>query len=69
VTVIYLVQHGDKVRGPGDPALTELGLGQAAATARWLAGAGLQALFSSPAAAGTGDSGGQRRRHGAARVA
>jgi broad specificity phosphatase PhoE len=48
VTVIYLVQHGDKVRGPGDPALTELGLGQAAATARWLAGAGLQALFSSP---------------------
>jgi broad specificity phosphatase PhoE len=48
VTVIYLVQHGDKVRLPGDPGLTELGKDQAAATARWLEGAGLQALFSSP---------------------
>jgi broad specificity phosphatase PhoE len=48
VTLIYLVQHGDKVRVPGDPGLTELGQDQAAATARWLAGAGLQALFSSP---------------------
>jgi broad specificity phosphatase PhoE len=48
VTVIYLVQHGDKVRLPGDPGLTELGKDQAAATARWLGGAGLQALFSSP---------------------
>jgi len=34
VTVIYLVQHGDKVRVPGDPGLTELGKDQAAATAR-----------------------------------
>ena len=48
VTVIYLVQHGDKVRLPGDPGLTELGRDQAAATARWLEGEGLQALFSSP---------------------
>ena len=48
MTVIYLVQHGDKVRLPGDPGLTELGRDQAAATARWLEGVGLQALFSSP---------------------
>ena len=48
VTVIYLVQHGDKVRVPGDPGLTELGEDQVAAMARWLEGAGLQALFSSP---------------------
>ena len=46
--MIYLVQHGDKVRVPGDPGLTELGKDQAAATARWLEGAGLQALLSSP---------------------
>jgi broad specificity phosphatase PhoE len=48
VTLIYVVQHGDKVRSPGDPGLTELGQGQATATARWLAGTGLQALVSSP---------------------
>jgi len=48
VTLIYLVQHGDKERLAGDPGLTELGSGQAGATARWLQGAGLQALFSSP---------------------
>jgi broad specificity phosphatase PhoE len=48
VTLIYLVQHGDKERLAGDPGLTELGRGQAGATARWLQGVGLQALFSSP---------------------
>ena len=48
VTLIYLVQHGDKERLAGDPGLTELGRGQAGAMARWLQGAGLQALFSSP---------------------
>ena len=48
VTLIYLVQHGEKERLAGDPGLTELGSGQAGATARWLQGAGLQALFSSP---------------------
>jgi broad specificity phosphatase PhoE len=48
VTVIYVVQHGDKERVPGDPGLTELGRDQAAAAARGLSGAGLQALFSSP---------------------
>jgi broad specificity phosphatase PhoE len=48
VTTIYLVQHGDKQRVPGDPGLTELGQRQAAATARWLQGMGLEALYSSP---------------------
>jgi len=48
VTTIYLVQHGDKERSPGDPGLTELGRRQAAVTARWLRGTGLKALYSSP---------------------
>jgi broad specificity phosphatase PhoE len=48
VTTIYLVQHGEKERVPGDPGLTELGRGQAAVTARWLQGMGLDALYSSP---------------------
>ena len=48
VTLIYLVQHGEKERLAGDPGLTELGNDQAGATAHWLQGAGLQALFSSP---------------------
>ncbi len=48
VTLIYLVQHGDKEPVAGDPGLTELGRGQAAVTARWLQGKGLRALYSSP---------------------
>jgi broad specificity phosphatase PhoE len=48
VTTIYLVQHGDKERSPGDPGLSELGKRQAAITARWLRGTGLKALYSSP---------------------
>ena len=48
MTLTFVVQHGDKERVPGDPGLTELGQDQAAAAARWLEGAGLQALFSSP---------------------
>lgn len=48
MTTIYLVQHGDKERMPGDPGLTELGRGQAAATARWLQGMKLHALYTSP---------------------
>jgi broad specificity phosphatase PhoE len=48
VTKIYLVQHGDKERMPGDPGLTELGQGQAAVTARWLQRTGLHALYTSP---------------------
>ena len=48
MTTIYVVQHGDKERLPGDPGLTELGRRQAAVTARWLQRMGLQALYSSP---------------------
>ena len=48
VTTIYLVQHGDKERLPGDPGLTELGKRQAEVTARWLRATGLQAVYSSP---------------------
>jgi len=48
VTRIYLVQHGDKLRVAGDPGLTELGMRQAAVTARWLQDRRLQALYSSP---------------------
>jgi broad specificity phosphatase PhoE len=48
MTRIYLVQHGDKLRVPGDPGLTELGMHQAAVTGRWLQERGLRALSSSP---------------------
>jgi broad specificity phosphatase PhoE len=48
VTLIYLVQHGDKEPGPGDPGLTALGTRQADLTARWLRERGLQGLYSSP---------------------
>jgi broad specificity phosphatase PhoE len=48
VTRFYLVQHGDKLRVAGDPGLTELGMRQAAVTARWLQERGLRALYSSP---------------------
>jgi broad specificity phosphatase PhoE len=48
VTLIYLVQHGDKERAAGDPGLTALGTRQAAVTARWLQERGLRALYSSP---------------------
>jgi len=48
VTVIYLVQHGEKVPVPGDPGLTALGQNQAALTACWFARIGLAALYSSP---------------------
>jgi broad specificity phosphatase PhoE len=48
VTVIYLVQHGEKEPGPGDPPLTELGRKQAASTARWFRRIELTAVYSSP---------------------
>lgn len=48
MTLIYLVQHGDKERVAGDPGLTKLGTRQAAVTARWLQERGLRALYSSP---------------------
>lgn len=36
MTVVYLIQHGDKQPGPGDPGLTELGRMQATQAGRWL---------------------------------
>ncbi len=48
VTMVYLVQHGEKQRLPGDPGLTELGRQQATRTGRWLSGLGVSALWTSP---------------------
>jgi broad specificity phosphatase PhoE/RimJ/RimL family protein N-acetyltransferase len=48
VTTVYLVQHGEKQRLPGDPGLTEVGRQQAATVAEWLGGRGLRALYTSP---------------------
>lgn len=47
MTRIYLVQHGDKERAPGDPGLTDLGRHQAQVTARWLQGMELHEVHSS----------------------
>ena len=60
MTLIYLVQHGDRERVAGDPGLTALGRGQAELTARWLRERGLHGLYSSPL---------QRARETAARIA
>jgi broad specificity phosphatase PhoE len=48
VTLIYLVQHGEKERGPGDPGLTALGREQSAVTARWFRRIEVTAVYSSP---------------------
>jgi broad specificity phosphatase PhoE len=48
MTLIYLVQHGEKEPGPGDPGLTDAGREQAGRTARWLHGFGLNAVYGSP---------------------
>jgi broad specificity phosphatase PhoE len=46
--LIYLVQHGDKEREPGDPGLTSKGQRQAAMAGQWLRSAGVRSLYSSP---------------------
>ena len=48
MTVIHLVQHGEKEPMPGDPGLTALGREQAAVTALWFRQAKLAAVYSSP---------------------
>jgi len=48
VTVIYLVQHGEKEPMPGDPGLTARGREQAAVTARWFRNVKLAAVYTSP---------------------
>jgi broad specificity phosphatase PhoE len=48
MTVVYLVQHGEKEHLPGDPGLTAIGRQQATRTGRWLRGRGVQTLCTSP---------------------
>ena len=48
MTLIYLVQHGEKEPLPGDPGLTDAGREHALRTARWLRDFGLNAVYSSP---------------------
>jgi broad specificity phosphatase PhoE len=49
MTVVYLVQHGEKQSLPGDPGLTAKGRQQATRTGRWLRGLGC-----TPCASGQG---------------
>jgi broad specificity phosphatase PhoE len=48
MTVVYLVQHGEKESLPGDPGLTARGRQQATRTGRWLRERGVQTLRTSP---------------------
>ena len=48
MTLVYLVQHGQKEHLPGDPGLTDLGRRQATHTGRWLSGLGVGYLWTSP---------------------
>lgn len=50
VTQVLLVQHGEKVRAPGDPGLTATGEHQAEAVAAWLVASGIKvsAVWTSP---------------------
>jgi broad specificity phosphatase PhoE len=48
VTLVYLVQHGEKEPLPGDPGLTRTGREQAVHTGRWLRSLKISALYSSP---------------------
>ncbi len=47
MTTVYIVQHGEKERGPGDPALTETGRAQAGRTSQWALGLTVDAVFAS----------------------
>jgi broad specificity phosphatase PhoE len=46
--IVYVVQHGEKQRRPGDPGLTERGREQAALAGQWLRDKGLTAVYASP---------------------
>jgi broad specificity phosphatase PhoE len=48
MALAYLVQHGEKEPGPGDPGLTPAGSQQASRTGRWLHGRCVHALYTSP---------------------
>lgn len=45
---MFVVQHGEKERVPGDPGLTRRGRAQAALAAERLRGEGLRAVYASP---------------------
>jgi broad specificity phosphatase PhoE len=47
MTTVYIVQHGEKERLPGDPGLTETGRDQAARTAQWVQGLPIFAAYAS----------------------
>ena len=47
-TRLFVVQHADKQRLPGDPGLTDAGARQALAAAKAFAGSGVRRLVSSP---------------------
>lgn len=49
MTIIYVIQHGEKERLPGDPGLTDRGHRQAGQVADQLRDKGLSAVFASPA--------------------
>ncbi|MCD0442028.1 histidine phosphatase family protein [Glycomyces sp. A-F 0318] len=46
--IVYLVQHGEKERGPGDPGLTGRGREQAALAGERLRAKGLRAVYAGP---------------------
>jgi broad specificity phosphatase PhoE len=48
MTMVYLVQHGEKERLPGDPGLTQAGRDQAIRAGQWLRDQGIRTLYSSP---------------------
>ena len=47
MATVYIVQHGQKEPGPGDPALAEAGRAQAARTAARLSGCAVDAVYAS----------------------
>jgi probable phosphoglycerate mutase len=65
--IVYVVQHGEKQRRPGDPGLTERGREQAALAGQWLRDKGLTAVYASPllrarqTAAAVGEAAGRSR--------
>ncbi|MEY9887051.1 broad specificity phosphatase PhoE [Catenulispora sp. MAP12-49] len=45
---VYLIQHAEKLREPGDPDITRLGRAHAALTGRWARRTGIRRVYCSP---------------------
>lgn len=45
---VYLIQHAEKLREPGDPGITRLGRAHAALTGRWARRTGIRRVYCSP---------------------